>query len=108
MFYGDCMKMCEHLALNFEKSWLLHCDNTPSLTYPTHLTWQSTAFVVPKLKIKLEGYHFDTAEMIEAELQVMLNILTEHDSQDAFKKWWKRWEWCIHVEGDYFEGDGSQ
>jgi hypothetical protein len=30
-----------------------------------------------RLKIKLKGYHFDTTEVIEAELQAMLNTLTE-------------------------------
>jgi hypothetical protein len=38
------------------------------------------------LKIKLKGLHFDTLEVIEAESQAMLNTLTEHDFQDAFKK----------------------
>jgi hypothetical protein len=38
------------------------------------------------LKIKLKGRHFDTIEMIEAESQAVLNTLTEHDFQDAFKK----------------------
>jgi hypothetical protein len=37
------------------------------------------------LKIKLKCCHFDTVELIEAELQAMLNTLTEHDLQDAFK-----------------------
>jgi hypothetical protein len=46
--------------------------------------------------------------MTEAELQAVLNTLTEHDFQDAFKKWQKHWEWCICAEGDYFEGDGGQ
>jgi hypothetical protein len=39
----------------------------------------------PQLKIKLEGRHFDTVELIEEELQVALNTLTEHNFQDAFK-----------------------
>jgi hypothetical protein len=30
--------------------------------------------------------------MREAELQAVLNMFTEHDFQDAFKKWQKRWE----------------
>jgi hypothetical protein len=60
------------------------------------------------LKIKLKGRHFDTTEAIEAESQVVLNTLTERDIQDAFKKGQKRWEGCIRVEGDYFEGDGGQ
>jgi hypothetical protein len=40
-----------------------------------------------QLKIKLKGRHFETFEAIEAELQAVLNILTEHSFQDAFKKW---------------------
>jgi hypothetical protein len=58
--------------------------------------------------MKLEGLHFYTVELIEAESQAVLNTLTEHDFQDAFKKWQKRWERCIHAEWDYFEGDGGQ
>jgi hypothetical protein len=30
--------------------------------------------------------NFDTTEVMNAELQVVLNTLTEHDFQDAFKK----------------------
>jgi hypothetical protein len=46
--------------------------------------------------------------VIEAESQAVLNILTEHDFQDAFTIWQKRWERCIRAEGDYFKGDGGQ
>jgi hypothetical protein len=38
------------------------------------------------LKTKLKGRHFDTTEVIKAESQTVLNILTERDFQDAFKK----------------------
>jgi hypothetical protein len=31
--------------------------------------------------------HFDTSEVIEAELQGMINTLTKHDFQDAFEIW---------------------
>jgi hypothetical protein len=37
------------------------------------------------LELKLKGCHFDTIEVIEGEWQAMLNTLTEHDFQDAFK-----------------------
>jgi hypothetical protein len=57
---------------------------------------------------QLKGRHFNTIEMIEADLQAVLNTLTEHDFQDAFKKRQKHREWCIHVEGGHFEGDGGQ
>jgi hypothetical protein len=65
-------------------------------------------FLFPHLKIKLKGHRLDTTEAIEAESQPVLNTLTEHDFQDAFKKWQKCWEQCICEEGDYFEGDGGQ
>jgi hypothetical protein len=39
--------------------------------------------------------------VIEAESQAVLNTLTEHYFQDAFKKWQERWE-------RYFEGDGGE
>jgi hypothetical protein len=52
-------------------------------THPTHLTWPTATFLFPQLKIKLKGRHFDTIEVIEEELHVELNILTEH-VQDAF------------------------
>jgi hypothetical protein len=60
------------------------------------------------LKIKLKCSHFDTLEVIEAESQAVLKVLTQHDFQDAFKKWQKHWEWGIHMEADYFEGDCSR
>jgi hypothetical protein len=37
------------------------------------------------LRIKLNGRHFDTIEVMEAESQAVLNTLIEHDFQDAFK-----------------------
>jgi hypothetical protein len=38
------------------------------------------------MKIKLKGHHFDTIEMFEVEWQAVLNTLTEHKFQDAFRK----------------------
>jgi hypothetical protein len=40
----------------------------------------------PQMKIKLKGHSFHTIEVIKAESQVVLNTITEHDFQDAFKK----------------------
>jgi hypothetical protein len=78
-----------------------------STTHPTCLTWPPETFLFPQLKIKLKGRRLDTTEVIEAKLQAVLNTLTEHDFQDAFKKWQTHWEWCIRAEEDYFEGDGG-
>jgi hypothetical protein len=48
--------------------------------------------------------------VIEAELPVVLNTLTEHDFQDVFRKGQNRWERWIHerAEGDYFGRDSGQ
>jgi hypothetical protein len=35
--------------------------------------------------MKMKGGYFDTTEVIEAEWQAVLNTLTEHNFQDAFK-----------------------
>jgi hypothetical protein len=35
---------------------------------------------------EVKSRHFDTTEVMEAESQAVLNSLTEHDFQDAFKK----------------------
>jgi hypothetical protein len=37
------------------------------------------------MKMELKGRHFDTAEVIEAESQAVLNTRKENDFQDAFK-----------------------
>jgi hypothetical protein len=60
------------------------------------------------LKIKLKGRYSDTTAVITAESQAVLNTLTEHDFQDAFKKWQKHWEQYICTEREYFEDDGGQ
>jgi hypothetical protein len=92
----------------------LHHDNAPSHTsfFTREFLAKSDMTVIPhppyspdlapcnfslfsRLKTKLKGHHFDTFEMTEAESQAVLNTLTERDFQDAFKKWQKRWEWCI-------------
>jgi hypothetical protein len=46
--------------------------------------------------------------VVEAESLAVLNTLTEHGFQDAFKKWQMIWELYIRAELDNFEGDGGQ
>jgi hypothetical protein len=47
-------------------------------------------FLFPKLKLKLERCRFDTIQEIQAELQRLLDTLTEKDFQELLKKWRKR------------------
>jgi hypothetical protein len=58
----------------------------------------------PRLRIKLKSRHFDTIKVMKADSQAVLNILTEHDFQDAFKQ---MAEACIRAAGDCFERDGG-
>jgi hypothetical protein len=120
-YYGDCVKMCEDLVTNFGYKrtgcciTTTHCltlaflpkNNMTVILHPPYspdlAPYDFYLFLL--LKIKLKGRHFDTIEVIEAELQAALNILTERNFHDTFKKMPER---CIHVEGDYFEGNGGQ
>jgi hypothetical protein len=94
-FYGDWVKKCEdfehHLTSFFTRGSLAKNNTTVIRTHST--------FLFPRLKIKLKDCHFDRVEVIEAESEAMLNTLTEHDFQDAFKKRQKLWERFICVEG---------
>jgi hypothetical protein len=89
-----------------QKNWLLYHNNAPSHTsfFTREVQTKNNMTVVPhppcislfsRLKSELKGRHFDTVEVNEAELQALLNTLTEHDFEDAFKKMQKHWEWCI-------------
>jgi hypothetical protein len=51
-----------------------------------------------RLNIKLKGPQFDKTGVIKSEPHVVLNTITKHNFQDAFKKWQKRWERCIRAE----------
>jgi hypothetical protein len=60
------------------------------------------------MKEKLKGRQFDTIEEIQAESLTVLDTLTEKDFQEAFHKWRRRWDRCLHAGGNYFEGDGGR
>jgi len=37
----------------------------------------------------------------------VLDTLIGKDFQEAFQKWRRRWDRCLHAGGKYFEGDGG-
>jgi hypothetical protein len=53
-----------------------------NMTVIPHPSYSS---LFPQLKVKLNSRRFNTIEVIKAESQTMLNTLTEHDFQNAFK-----------------------
>jgi hypothetical protein len=65
-------------------------------------------FLFPKMKLNLKERMFDTTEENQTESQRVLDTLTEKDFQEAFQKWRRRWDRCLHAVGNYFEGDGGR
>jgi hypothetical protein len=82
-FYGDCMRICEDFALNFGDRRTGCCIMTTH--HITLLFYQNQHYCCPHpsqsddldprdfslfpcLKMKLKGHHFDTIEVIEAEM----------------------------------------
>jgi predicted SprT family Zn-dependent metalloprotease len=60
------------------------------------------------MKLKLKGCHFDTIEEIQSKSQTVLDTLTEKYFQEAFQRWMRWWNRCVHAGGNYFEGDGGR
>jgi hypothetical protein len=60
-------------------------------------------FLFPKMKLKLKGRRFDRVEKIQRESQNVLGTLREQNFQQ--RQW--RWDGCVAVQGDYFEGDAA-
>jgi hypothetical protein len=73
-----------------QKNWLIHHDNSPSNNYffTREFLSKNNMTVIPhpphfhlfsRLKIKLKRRHFDTIEMIGAELQAVNYTVAEYD-----------------------------
>lgn len=44
-------------------------------------------------------------EEIKTESKRVLKAIPEKDYSGCFKDWKKRWQKCVLLDGDYFEGD---
>jgi hypothetical protein len=106
------------------RTWLLHHENGPShASFFTHKFLANNIiavipqppyspdlapcdfFLFPKMILKLKERRFDTIEEIQAESQTVLDTLIEKDFQEAYQKWRRQWDWCLHAGGNDFEGD---
>jgi hypothetical protein len=93
--------MCQDFAPNFGDKRTGCCITTinrlkfpfsPGNFYQKQLDFSphpSYFSLLPRLKIKLKGCHFDITEVIEVESQAVLSTFIEHDFEAAFKKWQK-------------------
>jgi hypothetical protein len=90
--------MCEEFALNSAGKRAGCCTTTmhrfhQDILYPKQHDFHPPPTLPPHfapcnflLFAQLNIPHFDTIEVIEADSKVVLNLLVEHDFQDAFKK----------------------
>ena len=109
-------------ALFKSGQWHFHEDNAPvhnSILVTDYLTKMGIKTVphppyspdlapydfwlFPKLKEKLRRCRYETIEMKEAMTKV-IDTLTQEDFEGAFQKLLERYNKCIAVGGDYFEG----
>jgi hypothetical protein len=98
-FYGDSVRTCEEFTPNFGDKRTGCCiTKTHRLTLLLEKDdYRPSPDLAPSdfcLQIKLNGRHFDTTDVMEAESQ---NTTSRMRSENGI-----RWE------GDYFEGDGGQ
>ena len=104
--------------------WHFHQDNAPvhkSILVTDYLTQMGIKTVphppyspdlapcdfwlFPKLKKNLRGNLYSTIEDMKEAVTRVLNTLTQEDFQGAFQKLLERYNKCIDVGGEYFEGD---
>ena len=53
----------------------------------------------------LKGYRYETNEEMKGAVTKVIDTLTQEDFYGAFQKLLERYNKCIAVGGDYFEGD---
>ena len=58
-----------------------------------------------KLKKKLRGCCYETIEEMKEAVTKVIDSFTQEDFHGALKKLLERYNKCIAVGGDYFEGD---
>ena len=56
---------------------------------------------------KLRGSRYETIEKLKEAVIKVIDTLTQEDFHGAFQKLLERYNKCIAVGGDYFEGDLS-
>ncbi|KAI6651188.1 Histone-lysine N-methyltransferase SETMAR-like [Oopsacas minuta] len=83
-FAENGIKLIPHPALSLD---LVSCD----------------FFLFPKLKKKIKGVHFNSAEEARLAYNEALQNLTQEDWENCFESWFRRMDLCIQSSGIYFE-----
>ena len=110
----------ERTALFKSGQWHFHQDNTPvhnSILVTDYLTKMGIKTVPHPpdspdlgpcdvwLFPKLRGCRYERIEEMKEAVMKVIDTLTQEDFYWAFQKLLERYNKCIVVEGDYFEGD---
>jgi hypothetical protein len=117
-FCGDCLKTCKDIAPNFGDnrpgcftmtSPRLILPSSPSSFWWNRKWLSSPAHRAPLIRHPVTSSYFQkwnwswkdagTTEEIHAELQRVLNTLTEKDFQEAFQKRRRPWTVCMLLAG---------
>ena len=80
-----------------------HQDGSPSSLQPGPCSLRLLA--IPKAQGKPQRQRYSTIEDMKESVTRVLNTLTQEDFQGAFQKLLERYNKCIDVGGEYFEGD---
>ena len=123
--------LLEHLRNNLRRKWpekwangfILHHDNAPCHTLLLVRQFLSNKNIMvcphppyspdlalcdfwlfPKVKMTMNGKHFESIQDVEAATTVQLKTLMKEDFQNCFRNWQERWDKCVRSEGEYFEG----
>ena len=62
-------------------------------------------FLFPKINEILKGRPFDDIDDIGSNTTVAVKAIPQHQFQNCFEGWSRRWHGCIASQGEYFEGD---
>ncbi|VVC30360.1 Pheromone/general odorant binding protein,Transposase, type 1 [Cinara cedri] len=106
------------------KTWILHHDNAPchrAFSVSRFLTSKNIAvlpqapyspdmspcdfFLFPQTKLAVKRTHFESITDIQNAVTRVLQDIPVEAFQKCYESWKKRWNQCIVVGGEYFEGE---
>ena len=72
-----------------------------SVPYPPYSPYLAPSDLFPKLT----GCRFETVDEMKEAVVKVIDTLTQEDFHGAFQKFLERYNKCIAVGGEYFEGN---
>lgn len=84
---------------NLTKRWLATLSQQP---YSSDLV-SHVFFFFPRIKTELKGQHFGALETVKQATARCLKEVSVDVFTGAFNAYEKRWRWCSHAKGSFFE-----